>query len=222
MKPFLPVFCLLWAPAILALPSPKQQQATISESSPNMMMVVSKSRFERYIDKVFANADSNKDGMINFSEVYELVLKIYVQLNRQAPVPPPTKETVMQIYKKSDKNDDKYLTRDEFEVLVKAVSETALVRVVVMKLLKIVGAPLLAEYLIRTLSGKEWLSNLATSLVPAQYQEKVLPVIASRPFWRAALIVFFVISLGHIVLGIVDTILAMSSAIEEKEKRDTK
>lgn len=187
-----------------------------------MMMVVSKSRFERYIDKVFANADSNKDGMINFSEVYELVLKIYVQLNRQAPVPPPTKETVMQIYKKSDKNDDKYLTRDEFEVLVKAVSETALVRVVVMKLLKIVGAPLLAEYLIRTLSGKEWLSNLATSLVPAQYQEKVLPVIASRPFWRAALIVFFVISLGHIVLGIVDTILAMSSAIEEKEKRDTK
>mmetsp|Transcript_41030 Transcript_41030/g.98920 ORF Transcript_41030/g.98920 Transcript_41030/m.98920 type:complete len:222 (+) Transcript_41030:28-693(+) len=221
MKRFLPLCCLLWAPAVLALQSLEGNPATIPPSSSKTTIIpVPKSRFERYIDKVFANADSNQDGMINFSEVYELVLKIYVQLNRQAPVPAPSRETVMQVYNNSDKNKDKYLTRDEFGVLVKVVSKRAFIRVTTMKLMKVVGAPLLAEYLIRTLAGKKWLSELAATLVPAQYQEKVLPVISSRGFCRAVLIVLFVVTLGNFVLGIVDMILTMMSAAEEKS--DTK
>ena len=170
--------------------------AVVARSDSGTTLFASKSQFERYIDKVFANADSNKDGKVNFSEVYELVLKIYVKLNRQAPVPPPSREMVMLFYEKSDKNNDKYLTRDEFEVLVKAVSKRAFVRVVSFKLVKILGAPLVAEYLVRTLSGKEWLSKLASTLVPVRFQKKVLPVITSRVFCRNVLLVLL-FCLGH-------------------------
>ncbi|CAJ1966597.1 unnamed protein product [Cylindrotheca closterium] len=218
MKRLLPLCCLLWAPATLALKSSKQPPVTIPPSIPETTIQVSKSRFERYIDKVFASADSNKDGKINFTEVYELVLKIYVQLNRQAPVPPPSRETVMKVYQKSDENKDEYLTREEFEVVVKEVSERAFVRVAIMKLMKVVGAPLLAEYLIRTLAEKEWPSELVTTLVPAQYQEKVWPIISSRSFWRSVLIILGVAFLGHFVLGIVDMTISM---VAGDEKRDT-
>lgn len=178
---------------------------------------ISKSSFERYIDKIFEDADHNQDGTINFSEVYELVLKFYVNLNRQAPVPPPSRETVMRVYKKSDKNRDKSLTRDEFEILVKTVSKRAFLRVGSFKVVKMLGAPLLAEYLIRTFAGKKWVSKVATTLIPERYREKVLPIISSKAFCRGALLVLLVSFLGNFTLGAVDMILAMKLEADEKD-----
>jgi hypothetical protein len=192
------------------------------EQSSTLSIPVPKSRSERYIDKVFANADSNHDGSINFDEVYELVLKIYIQLNRQAPIPAPTRETVMQVYQKSDKNRDNSLTRDEFQTLVKTISQRAFYRVASFKLMKMVGAPLLTEYLIRTLSGKQWLLDLAGAIIPDRFHEKVMPVITSTAFCRAALLVLLLMFLGHIVLDIVDMFLAMMLLAEGKEGRKQK
>lgn len=169
-----------------------------------------KSRLERYIDKVFENADSNHDGNIEFVEVYELVLKIYVKLNRQAPVPAPSRETVLKVYQNSDKDRDNRLTRDEFKSLVKTISRNAFLRVASFKLVKMVGAPLLTEYLIRTFAGKQWLSDLAVALIPDRFHEKVLPVISSPAFCRTALLVLLVMFLGHLVLDIVDIFIAMT------------
>eukprot|EP00980_Cylindrotheca_fusiformis_P001410 scaffold345_cov134-Cylindrotheca_fusiformis.AAC.21 len=169
-----------------------------------------KSRFDRYIEKVFANADTNQDGTVKFDEVYELVLKIYVKLNRQAPIPAPSREFVMKVYRKSDKNKDNSLTREEFKNLVKTISRNAFFRVASFKLVKLVGAPLLAEYLISTFSGKEWLPKLAAAIIPSRYHEKVLPIITSQSFCRAVLLVLLVMFLGHIVLDIVDIFIAMT------------
>jgi hypothetical protein len=189
------------------------------EQSSTLSIPVPKSRSERYIDKVFANADSNHDGSINFDEVYELVLKIYIQLNRQAPIPAPTRETVMQVYQKSDKNRDNSLNRDEFQTLVKTVSQSAFYRVASFQLVKMVGAPLLTEYLIRTLSGKQWLLDLAGAIIPDRFHEKVMPVITSTAFCRAALLVLLLMFLGHIVLDIVDMFLAMMLLAVGKEEK---
>jgi hypothetical protein len=204
-------------------PKPRSVSAKPSqEQSSTLSIPVPKSRSERYIDNVFENADSNHDGSINFVEVYELVLKIYIQLNREAPIPAPTREDVMQVYQKSDKNRDNSLTRDEFQTLVKTISRDAFFRVAGFKLVKLIGAPLLTEYLIRTLSGKQWLLDLAEAIIPNRFHEKVMPVITSSAFCRAALLVLFVMFLGHIVLDIVDMFLAMMLLGEGKEDRRQK
>lgn len=41
------------------------------------------SRFEKFVDKLFDEADTNNDGTVELGEVYEMVLQMYIKLNRQ-------------------------------------------------------------------------------------------------------------------------------------------
>ena len=47
-------------------------------------------------------------------ELYELVLKMYINLNRQAPVPPPTRETVKDLYHQADADGSNSIDQKEF------------------------------------------------------------------------------------------------------------
>jgi hypothetical protein len=163
-------------------------------------------RFDRFAQKIFDNADTNKDGSVSFSEVYELILQLYVNINRQAPIPPPSRGKVLQLYLDADKSHDNRLSREEFGGIARAVGRRALSRLIAHKLVTLIGAPLLAEYLVRTFAAKEWVQRMAEAIVPNRFNERILPVITSKAFGRTVLNVLLVATLGNIVLSTVNMI----------------
>jgi hypothetical protein len=176
--------------------------ATTASSLPEKT-TAKNSRLQKLAEKLFDENDENYDGQISFNEAYTLVLKLYVNLNRQAPIKPPTRQIVLQLFLDSDVSHDNSLNREEFAQLAGTVVRRALWKVTAHKLCKMVGAPLLTELFIRKLKGKDWLQNLAKAVVPARFHEKILPTLLSSSFWRPVLLITFVISLGNLVLSIV-------------------
>jgi hypothetical protein len=191
----------------------------VNKRSSSLTIVLKKSKFDRFLEKLFDDADTNRDGSIAFAEVYELVLKMYIKINNQAPIPPPSRKKVLQLYLDADTSNDDRLTKDEFKGLAKTLGRRALSRLVAHKLVTLVGAPILAEYLVRTLAGKEWLPRMAEGLVPKRFHERLLPAIKSRVFCRTVLIVVLVETLGNIVIFIVNWVLDMSMPDEDEDPR---
>jgi hypothetical protein len=168
---------------------------------------------------LFEDADVNLDGSISFGEAYELVLKMYVFLNREAPLPPPTRGKFFQLYSDADKTRNDRLNQEEFKGLAHTLARRALWRLVAHKLVTLVGAPVLAEYLVRTLAGKEWLPHLAYAIVPDRFKERVIPIITSTSFGRTVLVVLLVATLGNTVMNSVNSILDMSLPNEERDEQ---
>jgi hypothetical protein len=180
-----------------------------------------KSKFDRFSAKIFDDADTNRDGSIDFAEVYELVLKLYIKINNQAPIPPPSRKKVLQLFLDADTSNDDRLSKEEFKRMSRIIGRRAMSRLVAHKLVTLAGAPILAEYLVRTLAGKEWLSRM-TDLLPKRFHERFLPVITSKAFCRTVLIVVLVATLGNIVMSIVNSVLDMSLPDEDEDPRLTK
>jgi hypothetical protein len=178
--------------------------------TPSFSRLLNGSRFDRVVQKLFDDADTNKDGNVNFSELYELVLKMYVFINRQAPIPPPSRGKVLQLYLDADKSHTTVLSREEFGGIAHTLARRALSRLIAHKLVTIIGAPLLAEYLVHTLATKHWLQRMAEAIVPIRFHERILPVITSKAFCRSVLIVLLVATLGNIVMSTVNMILDMA------------
>ena len=173
---------------------------------------ITTSRFDRFIQKVYDNADTNHDGTISLEEAYELVLKLYIYINRQAPVNPPSRTQVHRLFDVSDRNRNQRISRDEFTELASLLGQRALVRIVTCKLLTMVAAPILAEYTAQYLSDQAWLPELAARVVP----ERLLPVVTSENFGRTVLIVLFVSTMGKAVMNMVNVVLDWSLPPEEK------
>ena len=186
------------------LPGKKQQTTTQLATETQVPPPEKKTRFQRYAERVFDESDVNHDGYVSFEEAYALVLKLYVNLNRQAPIPPPPRDKVYRQYKKADKSRNDQLDKEEFSQLVKVVAKRALWRVSAVKICRIVGAPVLAELVIRTFAGKEWLPKLAKLIVPNSVHDTIIPVLTSTAFWRPVLLIALVISMGKVVLNIVN------------------
>lgn len=176
------------------------------------------SRFDKFIHKLFNEADTNHNGEIDVTETYELVLRMYVQLNRQAPIPPPTRAAVLQLYREADMNHNGLINQQEFTRLACLLGERALARLVVHKLVSLVGAPLLAEWVIRQCHGLPWIQGFATRIVP----KKWVPMVTSPAFGRTLLVVLFVASLGNIVMSIVNWMMDVNLPMEEEVKMDNK
>ena len=87
-------------------------------------------------------------------------------------------------------------------------------RLLANRVLTLICAPLLAEYLVRSLSGKEWILNLTKLVIPNKYQHQIIPTITSRTFCRTILIILLVETLGDVVLGIVDW--ALNKSLPDK------
>jgi hypothetical protein len=176
------------------------------------------SRFERFLQKLYDESDSNQDGSISFDEAYELMLKMYIKINQQAPIPPPTRGAAFKLYHRADKDGSNSISRDEFKWLANILFERALSRLVAHKAVTLFGAPFLAEFTLRKLAGLEWLPQLAEMIVPVRFHEKVLPTITSATFGRMVLLVVLVSTLGNAVLSMVNRMWGISLPSEETGK----
>ena len=174
------------------------------------------SRFDRVVQNIFDDADTNNDGSISFGECYELVLKLYIKINRQAPIPPPTRKTVLQLYQQNDTNRNKRLSRNEFTALAQVLVGRAATRLAAHKFVTLVCAPLLAELLVRQLTGRKWLPELAIWIVPDRYELKVLPIITSKAVMRTVIMIGLMRTLGNFIIGTVNWILDMYTLMEEE------
>jgi hypothetical protein len=153
---------------------------------------ITKSRIDRFVDKLFDSTDGNHDGTISFQEAYEGVLKFYIKLNRQAPIPPPTREKVLLFYKQANKGHNNKLDREEYGKLLEKTVQRAFARLAAHKTVTIVGAPLLAEWIVQKLAYQtNWLERVSSHIVPTRFQDKVIPVITSKTFHRACALQFW-------------------------------
>mmetsp|Transcript_28039 Transcript_28039/g.41410 ORF Transcript_28039/g.41410 Transcript_28039/m.41410 type:complete len:230 (+) Transcript_28039:34-723(+) len=180
-------------------------------SSQSKIVPVSRqSQFHKVVQKIFDDADTNHDGKINQSEFYELVLKLYLKINRKAPINPPSRESATQLFRYYDKDKSNTITRDEFVALATRLGQRAFIRIATFQVFKMLVSPLLAEYLVRKLAGKAWLNRLAAAIVPDRFEGKVIPIISSATFGRTILIILFMSTLGKTALVTVNMILDMS------------
>lgn len=154
------------------------------------------SAFDQYATKIFEEADENSDGTISLSECYELVLKMYIKVNRQAAIPPPTRPTVLKIFQESDNNHNRRISRDEFNNLAKILARRVSLSLVAHSMISYLAAPAAAEYIVRVYSGKKWLLRMAKSVLPP----KIEPLVTTRAFWRTVLVMTFVSTLGNFIL----------------------
>lgn len=113
-------------------------------------------------------------------------MRLYAILNRQAPIPPPSREKVRKLF-----GEQQYTTVEEFQLIAGALVSRAGVRLVSYKLVTYIAAPLLAFQSVNFLSEKD---------LP-----EVIP--KSKPFWTAIFTVGTVNQLGVWVLALVDVIL---------------
>lgn len=160
----------------------------------------------KIIDKIFQQADSNNDGTVDLAETYELVLRMYLFLNRKAPIPPPTKEAIQLVFKTADVNRDNRIDREEFTSIMSILTRRAIWRLLSHKSVSFIGAPLLAESIVRLFHARKWGLQFITAHAPSN----MVPALTSISVWRTVLLVVFVKSLGNLVLGMVNWLLDYS------------
>lgn len=167
-------------------------------------------RYDRFIQKIYDGADINKDGSISLAEAYELALKLYIKVNREAPIDPPTREQIFRVFSASDTNHNRRISRAEFTQLAELIGQRALVRITANKLIELVVAPVLATVVVHELSNWDWLPHLAARIVP----ERFLPTATSQQFYRTVLIVLLVSTLGKSTMKMVNVLLDSSLPTE--------
>lgn len=178
-----------------------------------------KSRIDRLIDKAFHDADVNLDGTISFQEAYESILQMYIKLNRQANINPPSRTRVLQLYLQADATQNNRLNHQEFATLAKRVTRRAILRVLVHKVVTVAGAPALAELLVRLLAYKQdGMEQIARFLIPLRFQEKLVPVVISKAFHRTIWTVILVATLGNYCVAILNFFLDMSFAKQDDKQ----
>ena len=191
----------------------QQQKSGVVSSSPG-----GAAWLRRWTEQVFDAADLNKDGSMTLDEVYELTLKLYIMVNRQAPIPPPSRETVHALFSVTDSDRTGTLDREEFLPLATLLLERALSRVVAFKMVTLVGAPLLTEYVVHwwTQEHRPWLSRLVSRVVTNPHY---LNIITSKGFCRTLLLVLFISTLGNLVLSLVDGLLQLWLQHQQQRQR---
>ena len=60
-------------------------------------------RFDKFVTDTFESIDVDKSGTVDLHEFHVLVLELYLKLNREAPVEPPTREALEKFFKDADK-----------------------------------------------------------------------------------------------------------------------
>ena len=207
MKVLLLLLSLLIVQSTLCRPASDSSKLVANRS----LSLIPTSNLDKYVDKLYKKADINRDGTLSFTETYEMVLKIYIYLNRQASITPPNRDQVLRLFLGKDIDKDNTIGRDEFYALVKTIYSGALTRLVAHKVVTMIGAPVLAEYILRILKGKKWFRIFATTVVPDNLHNLVL----SESVARSSLIVLMVMTLGNVFLAAVDRVLEAMLPKEE-------
>jgi len=137
-------------------------------------------------------------------EAQVLVLAIYLKLNRQAPVEPPSRETVAALFKAADKDKSGCLTKEEFSGLATSLCAAAFARVASYKCLQILCAPLLAAYIAKKVCGEIVCETICKSESGRTISGLKFSIISNL---KLILTIVFVVSLGKNVLNLVDLFL---------------
>lgn len=147
--------------------------------------------FSDHAAKLFKEADLNQDGTLSLTEVYELVLKFYIVVNRKAPIPPPTRQRVLTLLRKADKDNSGNLDQKEFERLLSTLYARASSRVLTHKLMSNVCAPFLAIGVADFIKGQVGLLDTIWSVVPPQTPQVVVNALSEEKTWIALLAAVF-------------------------------
>lgn len=159
---------------------------------------------EKVLKKIFDSADSNKDGTVTQQDVYELVLKFYIHVNRKADIPPPSRAKINYLYQQCDTDHSGRLDFQEFRRLMRTVYRRASARLLAHKMFSILCAPVMAVTLVNFLQGKPYYMGIRNYLLPETAPEKVVKVLTSSRTWTTVFTVLFVKQLGKVVVFLVD------------------
>ena len=170
----------------------------------------------KYIDRLFDSVDENHDGGVSIEELYERVLLLYVKINQQASVPPPTKATVMALFRNADTDRSRRLDRDQFRKIMKIIYSRAATRMILAKLSKVVVAPLLALNVVQicSCSGCWWEENVVTR-IPTRWE-----FLLNANLWRSLLTVLFIISLTNVVVSMATVVLDVVCGVDNNKKEE--
>ncbi|EOD17503.1 hypothetical protein EMIHUDRAFT_244109 [Emiliania huxleyi CCMP1516] len=170
------------------------------------------------VNSIFDDADTNDDGLVDISESYILILRLYIKVNQKAPIKPPSRETADMLFNTADTDVSGMINKQEFLQLSLDLFASAGIRVLAYKLVSFLLAPLLATYL----SG--WLvthpNNLTESAVAAAravVPDSLEPSVFTQGTLTTILIVVFVSTLGHVFMDLVDTLLLRVGKAENEE-----
>jgi hypothetical protein len=175
-------------------------------------------RFDRIVQTIFDDADANKDGRISFDECYELVLKLYINLNRQGSDSATNSWTRFSSYlpRMMWITTTKF-PRHEFQSLSQILVGQAATRLVAHKVVTLLCAPLLAEWVVRHLQHQ---SMVAFSGPVVGTGSNRTPSIACHHFQglrgRTVVIIAFVATLGNIIIDMVNRIVDLYTLKENK------
>ena len=180
------------------------------------LLIPRQTRYDRFLEKAFDQADTNEDGRMTLAETYEWVLRLYIQINRQAPIDPPTMTQVKILVKATDDNHDNYISQEEFRDLAEICARRAAVRVAANKFITLIVAPLLAEGLLGWFKRQAWLYE---TLVVPYAPERFIPVITNPVIGRTVLMVILVSTLGRTVMEFVNDLLGGNRIEAEEEQK---
>lgn len=165
---------------------------------------------DQFHQQLFEDADINGDGFVSIPEAYEFVLQMYISLNRHAPVMPPSRDKVAELFLDFDSNrQDRGLNQSEFIQLVQHFSQRAVSTVAASRWVTVVGAPLLTEGVLRVMM---LLHEKSSTMATMKMIQTILPqFVTSITFLRSILLVFFATTLADIVLATVNWILDLTT-----------
>ena len=204
--------------AILS-PSSWESGITLAVSKRSVLQNLSDTRrlsWDRQLTEVFYESDFNRDGYVTFDECYERLLRFYIKLNQQAPIPPPDRQTVLQLYKNADLNHNQRLNVSEFKQLAQALIGRAYTRLLVHKLVTMLIGPYLATTFVHIVATEPVLEPLrkeASTLISTQLHlpSSLSSVLQSTHFWKTIFLIFTVSQLGNTVLNVVNYLLYTKS-----------
>lgn len=195
-----------------------------STSTKSTTPLKSSSRWDRYLERVFQEADENHDGSISFEETYERVLLFYIRLNQKAPIPPPSKAKVKTLYQQADWSRNRKLNKSEFKALASTLAARGYTRLLAHKFVTVVIAPIVANYVVNYLAHSTKCARLRNSCSSVLHRkveraDKIINMLESVEFWKTLITILAVTQLGNLVLFFVNWWFNTSkSVIIENEK----
>jgi hypothetical protein len=166
---------------------------------------------EKHVKKVYDKSDANHDSRISEQEAYEMILHMYIELNRRAPIPPPSRATVHDWFAKAEDTSKPGGSRKngsldlyEFHTLLRLLYRRAGIRLLAHKIVTIVGAPIVTELILHHVKRSPWcMHQIHHACDHYRLMHFVLPNrrlrsnVCSIQFIRTILIILFVTTLGN-------------------------
>jgi len=184
------------------------------------------------INDIFDAADTNKDGRVDIDESYVLILKLYIKVNRQAPVNPPSREVSEVLFRAADNDGSGRLNKEEFLELATTLLGRAGLRVAAYKAITLLAAPFLGAYLAamacRSYAAAPgggggprplWAASVDGLLagLGSVLPDSAEAAVFSEDFLRTLLMIGFIATLGKTTLAAFDSLLNFFARREADE-----